>query len=151
MKILETLAVISAGMMTGNELCVSIFHAQVSNLDDQAQFEMGQKSAQVFGKIMPPWYAATLLLSAAAAYRLRGTGTPARLAGTSSVLWLLSIIGTVTLLVPLNNRVVGWTWETRPADWKAVRQRWDTRHRARVILLFSALFCLATACLSGRA
>ena len=151
MKILETLAIISAGMMTGNELCVSIFHTQVCKLDEQAQFEMGQKSARVFGKLMPPWYAATLLLSAAAAYRLRETGTPARLAGTSAVLWLLSIIGTVTLLVPLNKRVVGWTWETRPADWQAVRQRWDTRHRVRVVLLFAALLCLVTACPSEKA
>ena len=148
--ILEILAVLSAGLMTGNELCVSVFHAQIRTLPEDAQFEVGQKSARVFGKFMPFWYAATLLLTAAVAYNLRGTGTPAVLADVSAVLWLLSILGTVTLLVPINNRIAGWTWDTRPPDWKAARQLWDTRHFARVLLLFAALAGLVSACLLGR-
>ena len=145
----EVLALISAGMMTGNELCVSIFYAQIRTLPEEAQFEMGQKSAAVFGRLMPGWYAATLLLSVAVAYVLRGTGTAALLAGVSAALWLLSILGTVTLLVPINTRITQWTWDTRPGDWKATRQLWDTRHRARVGVLFAALICLVSACLRG--
>ncbi len=72
--VLETAAIVAAGIIEGNELCVSIFHAMLRYLDERTQFEMGQKSAAVFGKIMPFWYAATfwcaatLLLSGAAAY-----------------------------------------------------------------------------------
>ena len=148
--ILEALAVITAGMMTGNELCVGVFHAQLRTLDDRAQLELGQKSATVFGKLMPPWYAATLLLSAAVAYVLRGTGLTALLADVSAALWLLSIIGSLLLEVPINSRIAGWTWDTRPADWAATRQTWDTRHLARVVLLLAALICLVSACLVGR-
>lgn len=148
---LEVLTVISAGMMTGSELCVSVFHAQIRTLPEDAQFEMGQKSANVFGKFMPFWYAAMLLLSGAVAYFLRGTGTAALLANSSAALWLLSILGTVTLLVPINSRIAQWTWDTRPADWMQQRQAWDTRHRARVVLLLTALIGLVSACLMGRA
>ena len=145
--ILEALAVISAGMMTGNELCVSIFHAQLRRVDEPAQFEMGQRSAAVFGKFMPFWYAATLLLTAVVAYRLRGSGTAGVLAEISAALWLLAIVGTVTLLVPINTRITRWRWDTRPADWMQQRQAWDTRHIARVFLLLTALVCFVTACL----
>lgn len=148
--ILESVAVISAGMMTGNELCVAVFHAQFRGLNERAQFDLGQKSAAVFGKFMPFWYAATLLLTAAAGYALRGTGPAAALADVSAALWLLSVLGTVLFLVPINSRVAGWDWDTRPADWAAVRQTWDTQHRIRVSLLFIALTCLALACLLPR-
>ncbi len=145
--ILETIAVITAGMMTGNELCVSVFHKQIRTMDDRAQFEMGQKSAAAFGKFMPFWYASTLLLSGAVAYSRRGTGAPAALADASATFWLLSIVYSVTLEVPINNRIAGWTWDARPDDWKQARQVWDTRHGIRMSLLAAALACLVPACL----
>ena len=144
--ILETAAIAIAGMMTGNELCVSVFHAALRHLSERTQFDLGQKSAAVFGKIMPFWYAATLLLSGAAAYSLRGTGTAARLANVAAALFLVSIVYTVTLLVPINTRIASWQWETRPADWAEARQTWDTRHLVRVSLLALAVVCLVAAC-----
>ena len=143
--VLETLAVITAGMMTGNELCVSIFHAMLRRMDERTQFEVGKVSATVFGKMMPLWYAATLLLSGTVAYRLRGSGTAA-LADIAAALFLVSIVYTVTLLVPINSRVASWQWDTRPTDWAQQRQAWDTRHLARVFLLALAVVCLVAAC-----
>ena len=147
MTLLEMLAIITASMMTGTELCVSIFHALLHRMDGPVQFEMGQRSAAVFGKFMPFWYAATLLLSGAVAYFLRGTGTAATLSDSAAVLFLLSIVFTVTLLVPINTRIASWDWNTRPADWAQQRQTWDTRHVVRIFLLLIALVCLAAACL----
>lgn len=151
LTILEALAVMTAGMMTGNEFCVSIFHAQLRTTDERAQFTLGQKSAAVFGKLMPFWYAATLLLSGAVAYSLRGTGGASVLADAATALFFVSIVYTVTLLVPINSRVVGWTWDTRPSDWTQVRQTWDTRHRLRMSLLLVAFACLVLACVLARA
>ena len=144
---LELFALVSAGMMTGNELCVSIFHAQIRRMEEKVEFEMGQASAAAFGKFMPFWYAATLLLTGAVAYSLRGSRAPALLADISAALWLLSIVLTVTLLVPINSRIAGWKWETRPADWPQARRTWDTRHAVRVCLLLAALLCLVFASL----
>ena len=144
----EAAAIITAGIMTGNELCVSIFHAMLRQMEDErAQFELGQKSAAVFGKVMPFWYAATLLLSGAAAYSLRGTGRASGLADIAAALFLVSIVYTVTLLVPINTRVAGWQWDVRPSDWAQERQTWDTRHRLRVLLLVGAFVCLVLGCL----
>jgi hypothetical protein len=150
LTILEALAVVTAGMMTGNELCVSIFHEQLRQMEDRAQFDLGQKSAAVFGKVMPFWYAATLLLSGAVAYSLRGAGREARLADLAAALFLVSIVYTVTLLVPINTRIASWHWDTRPSDWVQARQTWDTRHLLRVFLLAVALVCLVLACLMQR-
>lgn len=142
----QTAAIVAAGMMTGNELCVSIFHALLRRMDERTQFEVGKASAAVFGKFMPFWYAATLLLSGAAAYSLRGTGRASLLADISAALFLGSIVYTVTLLVPINTRIAGWQWDARPRDWAKARQTWDTRHRLRVFLLVIAVVCLALAC-----
>ena len=133
-------------MMTGNELCVGIFDALLRRLGEREQFDLGQKSAALFGKLMPPWYAATLLLSTTVVYRLRSSGTAA-LAGSAALLFLLAIVFTATLLVPINSRIAGWTWDTRPKGWRQARQTWDTRHTVRVSLLFIALACLILACL----
>ena len=148
LTVLETVAIIAAGMMTGNELCVSIFHVQLRQVEERAQFELGKASASVFGKFMPFWYAATLLLSGAAAYSLRGTRGAARLADLAAALFLVSIVYTVTLLVPINNRIAAWQWDTRPNDWAQARQTWDTRHLARVSLLIAAFACLVLGCLT---
>lgn len=146
--ILETAAIAIAGMMAGNELCVSIFHAMLRRTEERTQFEMGRASAAVFGKFMPFWYAAALLLSGAAAYSLRGTGRAALLADVSAALFLASIVYTVTLLVPINTRIASWQWDTRPTDWAQARQTWDTRHLLRVSLLVLAVVCLVLACVT---
>jgi len=146
--ILETLAIISAGMMTGNELCVSIFHAAQRRMEERTQFEVGKMSAAVFGKFMPFWYAATLLLSGAVAYSKRGTSQASLLADTAAALFLVSIVYTVTLLVPINTRIASWQWDTRLSDWMQARQTWDTRHLLRVSLLVLAVVCLVLACLT---
>ena len=53
----------------------------------------------------------------------------------SLALWVVSIIYTLTALVPINNRIAAWTEASRPADWKISRSRWDLLHRWRVLLL----------------
>lgn len=144
--ILETAAISIAGIMTGNELCVSIFHAMLRRMEERTQFELGKASAVVFGKFMPFWYAATLLLSGAVAYSRRGAGRASLLADTAAALFLVSIVYTVTLLVPINTRIASWQWDTRPPDWAQARQTWDTRHLLRVSLLVLATACLVLAC-----
>ena len=147
-EILETAAIVAAGMMTGNEVCVSIFHAMLRRVDERAQFDLGKASAAVFGKVMPLWYAATLLLSGAAAYTLRGASRASLLADFAAALFLAAIIYTVTLLVPIDTRVAGWQWDARPDDWAQERQTWDTRHQLRVFLLAAAFVCLVLGCLT---
>lgn len=148
---METIAIIAAGMMAGNELCVSIVNASLRKQDEHTRFTSGRAFAALFGAFMPFWYAATLLLAGAVAFNLRASGTAAVLADVSALLWLLSIVYTVAALVPINNRIAAWDWDTRPADWEQARQKWDALHTARVALLVTALACLVLACLLARA
>lgn len=56
----------------------------------------------------------------------------------SAALWLLTIVYSITMLVPINNRIVSWEGGAPPQDWKKYRIRWDHRHRWRVLLLGTA-------------
>ncbi len=150
LAVLEGLAVIVAAMMTGNELCLSLVNARLRRTEERTQFEATRALAGSFGAFMPFWYAATFLLSGAVAYALRGSGPAAFLADTAAALWLVSIVYSVTVLVPINSRIATPVWETRPADWAQEWRTWDTRHTARVALLVLALGCLVAACLSAR-
>ena len=136
--------------MTGNELCVSIVNARLSQLEERAHFEAARTLAAVFGAVMPFWYAATLLLTGLIAFHLHGSGTAAKLADVSAALWLLSIVYTVAWLVPINTRIAAWKWDTRPPEWTEARRRWDRLHAARVALLMLALAFLVFACLLAR-
>ena len=147
MTLLEMTTIIVAGMMVGNELCVSIINASLRKLEDKTRFDVVRPLGKVFGDIMPFWYAATFLLTALIAFRVREMGVAALLADTAAVLWLLSIVYSIVCLVPINTQITQQEWETRPSNWAEEHQKWDTAHHARVGLLVIALACLILACL----
>jgi len=150
LTLLETATILVAGMMAGNELCVSFVNSVLRRQEGITHFHSARALAAFFGAIMPFWYASTLLLAGGVAFRLRAAGNQAVLADLAAGIYLLSIVYTVIGLVPINNRIAKWEWETRPADWKQVHQKWDTRHGLRVAMLTLALACLALACLTAR-
>lgn len=142
--IIETTAIITAGTMVGNELAVAAFvHPNLSRLDDQTHSQVAQALARTFGRIMPIWYAATLILNIAVIFTAH---TPWNLtwwlACTSALLFAISIGYTILGLVPINNRVSDWNLNRLPPDWQKQRQRWDFLHNIRVILLFAAFILL---------
>ncbi len=149
---LQTVAVVVAGLMVGNEFCVSAFiHPRLRALDDRAHAAAAQAIARALGAAMPPWYAATLILSAVVAYGLRHSGpVPFRLGCASAALWLVSIVYSIAWEVPINTQVAGWDLEHLPDDWKQIRLRWDTLHAVRVVILTVALVCLVVACLMSQ-
>jgi anti-sigma-K factor RskA len=55
---------------------------------------------------------------------------------------MLVIVCTITILVPINNRIASWEKFTPPADWKLYRGRWDLLHRWRVVVLATAFVLL---------
>ena len=73
-------------------------------------------------------------------------GRPAAAAGpaavTAAALLALSVVTSLALLVPINNRSATWTADVHPADWRQQQQRWDRLHYARVALLIAAAFVL---------
>jgi uncharacterized membrane protein len=98
----------------------------------------------MLGAVMPVWYITSLVLSAVwaiAGWHHQGAG----LVVTAAALLILSVIMSVLLLVPINNRGKTWTPENRPEDWKEQMNRWDRFHYVRVAVIIAAFALLAAA------
>lgn len=142
---LEVVTIVVVGLMVGVEFSVAfvmnrIFNALPADSDQAARSHGGR----MLGALMPFWYVGSLVLSVIWAVANRhhpGTG----LIITAAALLLASVVMSLLLLVPINNRGKTWTAETRPADWKQQMNRWDRYHYIRVAILIAAFALLATA------
>ncbi|MGW3010090.1 anthrone oxygenase family protein, partial [Streptomyces sp. NPDC001219] len=100
------------------------------------------------GAVMPVWYLTSLILVAVwaiAGWHHHGTG----LVVTAGALLILSVIMSILLLVPINNRGKTCTPDNRPADWKQQMNRWDRLHHVRVAVIIAAFTLLVAAVTSG--
>jgi len=132
--------------MVGNEIAVSAFvHPQLRKLNDSAHAQAVQPLAKVLGKVMPLWYGLALLLILGAIFEhrpmFRGPGLLITLA---AILWAITIVFTITMLVPINNRIANMNPQQPYPTWLQDRCRWDKLHRVRVELLIIAVLILLT-------
>jgi uncharacterized membrane protein len=145
---LETIAIVVAGTMTGNEIAIGVFvHPRLSRLDDAVHVRAVQTLAVAQGAAMPFWYALTCLLSLATTFFAQSTwDTPRWLALGATALFIAMSIYSVLLPVPINNQVARWQPDSLPGNWRELRNRWDTLHAIRVGFLVVALVLLVTSC-----
>ncbi|MFG3343605.1 anthrone oxygenase family protein [Streptomyces sp. NPDC048018] len=142
---LEVFTTVVVGLMVGVEFAVAfvmnrIFDALPGDADQLARSHGGR----MLGALMPVWYIGSLVLSAvwaAAAWSDPGTG----LVVIAAALLVVSVIMSILLLVPINNRGKTWTPENRPDDWKEQMNRWDRYHYARVAVIVAAFTLLVAA------
>ncbi|OCC09046.1 DUF1772 domain-containing protein [Streptomyces sp. PTY087I2] len=133
------------GLLVGVEFSVAFVINRILDAlpDDSAQLGRSH-GGRMLGALMPFWYIGSLALSAVwaiAGWREEGAG----LVVAAGALLLVSVIMSVLLLVPINNRGKTWTPENRPEDWKEQMNRWDRYHYARVAVLIAAFASLVTA------
>lgn len=57
----------------------------------------------------------------------------------------VSVIMSVLLLVPINNRSLAWTVEDHPEDWREQFRRWDRLHYVRLAIILAAFVLIAVA------
>lgn len=142
---LEVFTTVVVGLMVGVEFSVAfvmnrIFSALPEDSDQLARSHGGR----MLGALMPFWYIGSLVLSAVwavAGWDRPGTG----LVVVAAALLIVSVIMSIALLVPINNRGKTWTPENRPADWKKQMNRWDRYHYVRVTVIIAAFTLLVTA------
>ena len=146
--ILETIAIVVAGTMTGNEIAIGFFvHPRLSRLDDAVHVRAVQTLAVAQGVAMPFWYALTCLLSLTTTFFAQSTwDTPRWLALGATALFIAMSIYSVLLPVPINNQVARWQPDSLPSNWRELRNRWDVLHAIRVGFLVVALVLLVTSC-----
>ena len=140
MHLLDTLTILCAGLMTGNELAVSLFvNPVIWQLEDRAQMRALSLFASLLGKVMPFWYFSCLILLGLEAYlRRHETALPLLLAAV--ILWAAIIVYTISVLVPINNRIARLQ-AALPEGWQQAHKKWDMLHRLRILLLIVALSC----------
>ncbi|MEU6548024.1 DUF1772 domain-containing protein [Streptomyces sp. NPDC046859] len=142
---LQVVTTVVVGLMVGVEFAVAfvmnpIFNALPEDSDQLARSHGGR----MLGALMPFWYGGSLALTAlwaAATWHDDGAG----LLVAAAALLVLSVVMSVLLLVPINNRGKTWTPENRPEDWKEQMNRWNRYHHARVGVIVAAFTLLVAA------
>ena len=138
MLILDVITILCIGLMTGNELAVSLFiNPAIWQLPERSQAAIFRILARSLGKAMPIWYIASLILMGVEAFlRRQQHGMPWLL--TAIALWIAIILYTLTSLVPINNRIAALDPDHLQPGWNAKHRTWDSRHRLRILLLVLA-------------
>ncbi|WP_433386681.1 anthrone oxygenase family protein [Micromonospora sp. KLBMP9576] len=142
---LEVFAIVIVGLMVGVEFSVAFVINPILNALPGDSGQLGRShGGRMLGAVMPVWYIASLVLVAVCAiagWRSYGNG----LVVTAGALLILSVIMSILLLVPINNRGKTWTPDNRPADWKQQMNRWDRLHYVRVAVIIAAFALLVAA------
>jgi uncharacterized membrane protein len=141
----EVVTTVVVGLMVGVEFSVLFVMKRILDALPGDSGQLGHAhGGRMLGAVMPFWYIGSLVLSAVWAVVGRhhdGVG----LVVTAAGLLIVSVVMSVLLLVPINNRNKTWTPENRPADWQEQLHRWQRYHYVRVAVIIAAFTLLVTA------
>ncbi|WP_086831045.1 DUF1772 domain-containing protein [Streptomyces sp. NRRL B-24572] len=142
---LQVFTTVVVGLMVGVEFSVAFVMNPIFNaLPDDSNQQAHSHGGRMLGALMPFWYIGSLVLSAV--WAIAGWDRPgAGLVVIAAALLIVSVIMSLLLLVPINNRGKTWTPENRPADWKEQMNRWERYHYGRVAVIIAAFTLLVTA------
>ena len=135
--VIAIVALVLSGPLVGVELGVAAFmNPLVSKLPDDAYRVLRSEGSRLLGALMPFWYIGTLAVLIAAAVVSRNV-----LAIVSVALMGAALLLTVTMLVPINNRI--GAWQSSDEVDRDLASRWDHLHWVRVCLLVAMFVALA--------
>ncbi len=142
---LKVVTIVVVGVMVGVEFSVAfVINRILKALPDDSCLSGRAHGGRMLGALMPVWYITSLVLTAVwavAGWHGHGAG----LVFIAAALLILSVIMSLLLLVPINNRSKTWTTENLPEDWKEQMNRWDRFHYVRVGVIIAAFALLAAA------
>ncbi|MFF5538489.1 anthrone oxygenase family protein [Streptomyces cinerochromogenes] len=142
---LEVVTTVVVGLMVGVEFSVAFIMNRILDALPEDSGQLGHAhGGRMLGAVMPFWYTGALVLSAIwaiAGWHHHGSG----LVVTAAGLLIVSVVMSMLLLVPINNRNKTWTPDNRPADWKQQLHRWGRYHYVRVAVLIAAFTLLVAA------
>ncbi|WP_251091721.1 DUF1772 domain-containing protein [Streptomyces sp. Caat 7-52] len=145
LDVLEVVTTVVVGLMVGVEFSVAFIMNRILDALPEDSGQLGHAhGGRMLGALMPFWYIGSLVLSAiwaVAGWRHHGAG----LVVTAAALLIVSVVMSMLLLVPINNRNKTWTPDNRPADWKQQLHRWGRYHYIRVAVIIAAFTLLVVA------
>jgi hypothetical protein len=92
--------------------------------------------------------AASQLVLVALLYRQRSTGFPAMAIGFA--LFLVALLVTLLVEVPIDNQIKAWTIDSLPANWMELRDQWERFHVLRTFSALVGLTMVVAATVFGR-
>ncbi len=141
MHLFDFVAILVIVSMLGTEFSISaILNPALDRLDRATWLKTMPELARAIGKVMPFWYAIGLLCICAEVY-FHFNAASLWWLGVAGFLWVVGIVYSITMLVPINNRIANAQAETDSIA-AADHRRWDALHRWRVVLLLVATTCL---------
>jgi uncharacterized membrane protein len=148
---LQVLAVLVLGLMCGSELNVAAFaHPALSRQPLEIHIRMRSALAALFGRVMPFWMTGSALLNLLLLLPIAHLSEPAwRFAAIALGLQIFAVVFSLIGPVPINNRIIKWTPDSLPNDWKSQEHRWDLYHWVRtagLIVGFAVLVLSVTLC-----
>ncbi|MFC5063594.1 anthrone oxygenase family protein [Actinomycetospora atypica] len=144
MDVVAVVTVVVVGLLVGVEFAVAVFvNPILDRLPGTAGLLGRSAGATVLGRLMPFWYIGATLLGVL--WLVLGWGSAAVVpVGVGIALLVVAIVLSVTLLVPINDRVRTWSEGDAPADWRDQVGRWDRLHYGRTALLVLAFAAVST-------
>jgi uncharacterized membrane protein len=149
--VIQLVAVLVLGLMCGSELNVgALTHPALNKQPNEIHIPVRAALARSLGRLMPAWMPLSAVLNLVVILPFEHLSEPAwHLAVAAFCLQLLASVFSLIFPVPINNRIMRWTPETLPADWKQQEHRWDVYHLSRTLVLIAA-FAILTLSLASR-
>lgn len=138
-------ALLVLGLMCGSEFNVAAFgHPALNRQPLETHIRIRSSMAALFGRVMPFWMVGSTLLNLFLILPfVHLTGLAWRFAAIAFAIQALMNVFSLLAPVPINNRIIKWTPQSLPADWKAQESRWDLYHWFRTCCLIVAFVLLA--------
>ena len=134
-----------AGLMTGNELALSAFvNPAVWQLESGPQAQGLSILARSLGRVMPIWYGLCQALLTLESFLHRHQAPLIPLL-TATLIWAGVVLLSISMLVPINNRIALLNTAAPAPGWKHDHRKWDSLHRVRILLLTIAVVVLTYA------
>jgi uncharacterized membrane protein len=145
LEVLIVATVVLVGLMVGVELSVAAFIEPIfDRLPNNAAIAARSDGARVLGRLMPFWYIASVLLGIWWAAQTWGQPKATTVVAAVALL-MVSVVMSVTILVPINSRVARWASIGVPDDWREQVGRWNRFHYGRVAIIVAAFVLLVVA------
>ena len=150
LRIARLVNLMLAGVLTGNEFGGwAGTHPALRTLPTEAHVRAEQAITRSFGALMPFVMTATIVSCLPVLSLIRDRRSmPFRLTLGGMFCYLAMLGVTFAGNMPVNRRTLQVSPEAPPADWLALRARWDRWHTLRNALNFVGLGLLTTAALA---
>ncbi|MFJ3671261.1 anthrone oxygenase family protein [Streptomyces sp. NPDC090106] len=140
------------GVFTGFLVCVLVLETSLRDYDGTVytqvrQVELDNLDTLASATLIPTIIATAIVVLGA--WRAKGPALYLPLAAL--VLFLLILVLTIAVNLPINADQRDWTVTSPPADWADVRDRWQTSHVIRTIASVVAFALLSLSALTQKA